>query len=87
MLFEDELAAVRATPPAQAHAEIAGALAGRPSVTGPVRDLLLGPHVVERLADAYEALWTEILSHEWPRLRAILQRDVAQRAGRLAAYG
>ncbi|RVX44179.1 ArsR family transcriptional regulator [Nonomuraea polychroma] len=85
--FEDELAAMRATPLAQAHAEIARALAGRPPVTGPVRELLLGPHVVQRFADAYQALWTEILSHEWPRLRAILQRDVAQRAGRLAAYG
>ncbi|MFG1704719.1 DUF5937 family protein [Nonomuraea sp. M3C6] len=84
--FEAELASMRATPLEQAHAEITRVLAGRP-VPGWVRDLLLGPQVVERLADAYEALWTEILSHEWPRFRAVLQRDVAQRAGRLAAYG
>ncbi|GAA3254755.1 DUF5937 family protein [Nonomuraea helvata] len=84
--FESELAAMRATPLEQAHAEIARALAGRP-VTGWVRDLLAGPRVVERVADAYEALWTEIISHDWPRFRAILQRDVAHRAGRLAAYG
>ncbi|TMS00820.1 ArsR/SmtB family transcription factor [Nonomuraea basaltis] len=84
--FEDELAAMRGTPLEQAHAEIAKVLAGRP-VAGWVKDLLLGPYVVELLADAYEALWTRILSHEWPRLRAVLQRDVAQRAGRLAAYG
>ncbi|MGN9838940.1 DUF5937 family protein [Nonomuraea sp. H19] len=85
--FEAELAAMRATPLEQAHAEIARVLARRPPVPGPVRELLLGPHVVERFAEAYEALWTEILAHEWPRLRATLQRDVAQRAGRLAAYG
>jgi DNA-binding transcriptional ArsR family regulator len=85
--FEDELAAMRETPLEQAHAEIARVLASRPPVAAWVRELLLGPQVVRRLADAYQALWTEILSHDWPRFRAILQRDVAQRAGRLAAYG
>ncbi|MGW0810556.1 DUF5937 family protein [Nonomuraea sp. NPDC002799] len=85
--FEAELAAMRATPLAQAHAEIARVLAKRPRVAGWARDLLLGPRVVELFADAYEALWTEVLSHDWPRFKAILQRDVAQRAGRLAAYG
>ncbi|TMR25452.1 winged helix-turn-helix transcriptional regulator [Nonomuraea turkmeniaca] len=85
--FEAELAAMRATPLEQAHAEIVRALAKQPPVTGWVRDLLLGPEVVRRFADAYEALWTEILAHDWPRFRAMLQRDIAQRAGRLAAYG
>ncbi|MGP3911147.1 DUF5937 family protein [Nonomuraea sp. 10N515B] len=84
--FEVELSSMRATPLEQAHEEIARVLAER-RVPDWVRDLLLGPDVVELLADAYEALWTEIISHEWPRFRAILQRDVAQRAGRLAAYG
>ncbi|GAA3676510.1 DUF5937 family protein [Nonomuraea antimicrobica] len=85
--FEAELAALRATPLEQAHAEIQRALAGRPPVAGWVRRLLLGPEVVARFADGYEALWREILSHDWPRFRAVLQRDVAYRAGRLAAYG
>ncbi|MEZ7132769.1 DUF5937 family protein [Nonomuraea sp. AD125B] len=85
--FADELAAVRATPVARAHAEIERVLAQRPPVTGWVRHLLLGPEVVELFAEAYEALWTDILVHDWARLHAILQRDVAYRAGRLAAYG
>ncbi|MFC4121978.1 ArsR/SmtB family transcription factor [Nonomuraea zeae] len=84
--FETELAAMRATPPGHAQAEIARVLACRPA-TGRDRDLLLDPGVVELFAQAYEALWNEILAPEWPRFRAILQRDVAQRAGRLAAYG
>ncbi|MFG6202011.1 DUF5937 family protein [Nonomuraea sp. JJY05] len=84
--FEAELAAMRGTPLEQAHAEIAGALAGRPAADS-VKELLADPRVVERLADAYQALWTEIVAHDWPRFRAILQRDVAHRAGRLAAYG
>ncbi|MFC5830138.1 ArsR/SmtB family transcription factor [Nonomuraea insulae] len=85
--FEVELAAMRATPLGQAHGEIERVLAKRPSAPGWARELLLGPEVVERFAQAYEALWRHVLSHEWPRFRAILQRDVAQRAGRLAAYG
>ncbi|MFI7609902.1 helix-turn-helix domain-containing protein [Nonomuraea terrae] len=85
--FEAELAAMRATPPEQAHAEITRVLAERPPAAEWVRDLLLGPDVVELFAEAYAAVWTEILSHDWPRFRAVLQRDVAQRAGRLAAYG
>ncbi|WP_223167084.1 winged helix-turn-helix domain-containing protein [Nonomuraea sp. SYSU D8015] len=85
--FEEELAAMRETPLEQARAEIVKVLAVRPPAPMTVREFLLGPEVVRRLADAYQALWTEIISHEWPRFRAILQRDVAQRAGRLAAYG
>ncbi|WP_406674210.1 DUF5937 family protein [Nonomuraea sp. N2-4H] len=85
--FEAEIAAVRATPVSRAHAEIEQVLAERPPVPGWVRELLLGPDVVTLVARAYEALWTEILVHDWPRLRAVLQRDVAYRAGRLAAYG
>ncbi|MFD2349319.1 hypothetical protein ACFSTC_07975 [Nonomuraea ferruginea] len=51
------------------------------------RALLLGADVVRLIADAYEALWTEIVSREWPHFQAILERDVVHRAGRLAAYG
>ncbi|NUP64819.1 MAG: winged helix-turn-helix transcriptional regulator [Nonomuraea sp.] len=85
--FETELASMRETPVAQAHAEIATALAGLPPVPGPVRELLFSPHVVRVLADAYEALWRQIISVSWPRFHTILERDVVQRAGRLATYG
>lgn len=85
--FEAELAAMRATPLERAHAEIAAVLPHLPSVPRQVRELLLGPDVVRLIADAYEALWTEIVSALWPRLHAILERDVVQRAGRLATYG
>jgi DNA-binding transcriptional ArsR family regulator len=43
--------------------------------------------VVDRLADAIEATWAALVTPDWPRLRAILERDVVQRAGQLAAYG
>jgi DNA-binding transcriptional ArsR family regulator len=85
--FETELAAMRATPVAQAHAEIARALAGLPPPPGWIRTLLFGQDVVRVLADAFEALWEEIISASWPRFHTILERDVVQRAGRLATYG
>lgn len=85
--FATELARMRATPVAQAHAEIARALADRPHQAGRVRDVLFRDDIVTLLADAFAAVWTEIVSVDWPRIRAILERDVAQRAGQLAAYG
>ncbi|GGS75311.1 ArsR/SmtB family transcription factor [Nonomuraea spiralis] len=85
--FETELASMRRTPVAQAHAEITRVVAGLPPLPGELRDVLFSPRVVQVLADAYEALWREIISVGWPRFHTILERDVIQRAGRLAAYG
>ena len=84
--FAEELATMRATPAERAHGEIVAVLARRP-VPERVRSVLLVPDVVRLIADAYEALWTGIISASWPRLHAILERDVVHRAGRLATYG
>ncbi|MEU8205984.1 ArsR family transcriptional regulator [Streptosporangium sp. NPDC049046] len=85
--FEAEIAVVRATPVARAHAEIARNLEGAPRLPPPVMDVLFSPEVVRLFAEALEALWKEIVSPAWPRFHAILERDVVQRAGRLATYG
>ena len=85
--FAEELAAVRATPPAQARAELARNLAGHRPPPEPVRRLLDSPEVVAHVADAIEAAWHELVAPDWPRLRAILERDVVYRAGRLVTYG
>jgi hypothetical protein len=82
--FETELATVRAVPMVRAHEEIALVLSLRTPVPASIREALFGPDVVRQAADAYGAFWTEILSHGWPRFQAILERDVVQRAGRLA---
>ncbi|WP_327089942.1 winged helix-turn-helix domain-containing protein [Nonomuraea sp. NBC_01738] len=84
--FERELELMRATPVRQAHEEIDRALAGR-QVARDLRETLYRDDIVTLLADAFEELWTEIVSLSWPRLRAILERDVVQRAGQLATYG
>ncbi|MEV4377087.1 ArsR family transcriptional regulator [Streptosporangium sp. NPDC049644] len=85
--FEAELAVVRATPAAQAHDEIARNLEGMPRPPAPVREVLFSSDVVQLFAEALQATWGEIVSPAWPRFHAILERDVIQRAGRLATYG
>ncbi|MER7417280.1 winged helix-turn-helix domain-containing protein [Micromonospora peucetia] len=86
--FADELAVVRATPLAQARSELARNLAG-PRSTPPAyaRSIYRSPDVVDLLADAIEAAWVTLVEPDWPRLRAILERDLLHRAGRLVAYG
>lgn len=85
--FEDELKAMRATPPEQAHAEIARTLQGRQPPPEPIMRVLRHRNVVAMFADVLEAVWQRILAPDWPRFNAILERDVVQRAGQLATYG
>ncbi|HEU4346817.1 MAG TPA: DUF5937 family protein [Actinoplanes sp.] len=85
--FADELAVVRATSLSRARAELARNLAGHRTPPAYARRILDAPDVVDRLADALHATWATLIEPEWPRLRAILERDIVQRAGRLMAYG
>ncbi|WP_018255265.1 ArsR/SmtB family transcription factor [Salinispora mooreana] len=85
--FADELALVRATPLARARAELARNLAGHRTPPASARRIYESPEVVERLADGIEAAWATLVEPEWPRLRAVLERDLLHRAGRLLAYG
>ncbi len=85
--FAEELAVVRATPLARARAELERNLHGHRTPPGYARRLLAGDDVVDRLADGMHAAWTALVEPEWPRLRAVLERDIVQRAGAIAAYG
>jgi len=85
--FADELAGVRATPLARARAELDRNLAGHRAPPAYAQRILDGADIVDRLADALDAAWSVLVEPEWPRLRAVLERDIVQRAGRLAAYG
>ncbi|MFF2248886.1 helix-turn-helix domain-containing protein [Streptomyces sp. NPDC058142] len=40
-----------------------------------------------RTAELFRQVWTTHVSPDWPRRRALLERDVTYRAGLLAAYG
>jgi DNA-binding transcriptional ArsR family regulator len=79
--FDAELALIRATPLARARHDLAMTVAGPPSPA------LTSDDVVDRLADGFAAVWQRLLAPDWPRRRAILERDVVQRAGRLATFG
>ncbi|GGU46211.1 ArsR family transcriptional regulator [Streptomyces albospinus] len=80
-----ELAAVRAVSDDTFRAEL------EPSLTHSWHhhdlDWLSGHGWGPRAADLLQALWTAHIAADWPRRRALLERDVAYRAGLLAAYG
>ncbi|MFF0382239.1 DUF5937 family protein [Streptomyces sp. NPDC004286] len=88
--FEEEIAAVRAADPEAARADTARSLActpgaltseqGRAWLADPVR-------MVRELADALEVAWRVLVEPEWPRLRALLEADVAFHSRRLAEVG
>jgi DNA-binding transcriptional ArsR family regulator len=88
--LEDELAAVRATHPDEARRQIAAALAQTPGAdrTRGGRAMLADPAgTVRQLAGLYEHVWSALLAPHWPRLRAVLEADVAYHARRLADGG
>jgi DNA-binding transcriptional ArsR family regulator len=88
--LEDELAAIRATDAESAHHQIAWALAQTPGADRTIRGrgMLADPAgTVRQLAGLYEHVWAALLAPHWPRLRAVLEADVAYHARRLADGG
>ncbi|MFB7828029.1 DUF5937 family protein [Streptomyces hydrogenans] len=85
--FAAELAAVRATPLHRARLELDRNLEGLRTPPRHVQHILDAPDVVTRLADAIEASWQALVEPDWPRLRAVLERDLVRRAGHLTMYG
>ena len=82
-----ELAAIRATPVAQVRHEMAifrrshrAIKLTQPWLDHPRREL-------NRLCDTLEVFWERALAPSWPRVRALLEADVAYRARRLAQGG
>ncbi|MFC4464513.1 DUF5937 family protein [Streptomyces xiangluensis] len=88
--FEEEIAAVRAADPREAREDTARALADTPGAAeSPLgRALLRDPvRMVQQLADLLEAAWHTLVEPDWPRLRALLEADVAFHSRRLAEVG
>ncbi|TDD57912.1 DUF5937 family protein, partial [Actinomadura rubrisoli] len=85
--IDDDLAAVRATPPDVARREIAYSLRVRPDADARARAVLARPDAAAVLADTLDTAWRTLLAGDWPRLRAICERDVLHRAGRLSGGG
>ncbi|WP_046730839.1 ArsR/SmtB family transcription factor [Streptomyces humi] len=88
--IEEELAVLRAVDPETARADTARSLADTPgaleSATG--RAWLADPaRLVRELTDALEAAWQVLVAPDWPRLRALLEADIAFHSRRLAEVG
>jgi DNA-binding transcriptional ArsR family regulator len=85
--FADELEAVRATPPDQVRTDL-GFLLGRRRPPALLKPFLDDPGAaVGRLADALDEYWRLAVEPHWPRIRSLLESDIAYRAGRLTAGG
>lgn len=88
--FEDELTRIAATPPEQVHAEIARSLRETPGAAGTATGrLLLGDPelVLPMLTGLIRTAWTTLVEPVWPRVRALLDADVAFQTRRLAEGG
>jgi DNA-binding transcriptional ArsR family regulator len=82
-----ELARLRATPAARVPADVARRFAGvrlpeafRPYLERPAR-------ARDRLVSLVEEYWERALAPEWPRVRALLDREIAERARQQALDG
>jgi DNA-binding transcriptional ArsR family regulator len=85
--FEEELEAVRATRPEQVRYDLRLRF-GRRRPPAAVKPLLDEPRrAVRRLADALGEYWRLAVEPHWPRIRALLESDLAHRARRLTTGG
>ncbi|MEV5770019.1 transcriptional regulator [Streptomyces antimycoticus] len=80
--LEEELARMRATPPAAARRDLAVSLGRSPLPAALCRDDLPG-----RLADLLEWVWAEAVRPSWPRRRRIIEADVVARTGQVSQGG
>lgn len=84
--IDDDLAVLRAVPPDVVAAELAEIRAIR-APSAEVAVVLADPAFTDRLADAMARAWAALLEPAWPRVRAVLERDVRFRAERLSEVG
>lgn len=85
-----ETARVRATEPAAAYAEMTRTLTHVPGAadTPLARAMLADPaRTIRELADLHERVWDALIAPYWPRLRSLLEADIAFRTKRLADEG
>jgi DNA-binding transcriptional ArsR family regulator len=85
--FADELEHVRTTPPELVRREVAS-LFRRKQPPAAVEALLADPRsALDRMASVLDAWWRRALEPHWPRIRSLLDADLAHRARRLTAGG
>ena len=86
--FEDELAAVAATPPEQARAEVERSYRRKPPLPAVLEPFVADPAAgVAEVVALLRAYWERALAPHWPRIRALLEGDVLHRAREMADGG
>jgi DNA-binding transcriptional ArsR family regulator len=84
---QQELAAIRATSPDVVVADIRAAYHGEPLPVVLKRGLRDPVALRDAIADVVERYWHAVLAPEWPRIRAVLEADIAYRTGRVIDGG
>ncbi|MFC5181932.1 ArsR/SmtB family transcription factor [Actinomadura harenae] len=79
--FEDEVAVIRATPPAKARADL------EVSVGGPLPEILRRDDLPRIAADAITEVWRYAVEPFWPRRRRVLEADIIARTRQLSRDG
>lgn len=88
--FAEEIALVRSTPLDAARRDLTLALAETPGAAESDlgREMLADPaRAVREIAGLLEQVWQRLVEPDWPRLRALLEADVAYHSRRLAEVG
>jgi DNA-binding transcriptional ArsR family regulator len=85
--MQTELERLRATPTERVRADVARRFAGGP-VPGVAHRYLEQPaRALDHLVGMVEEYWQRALEPEWPRVRALLEREVDERARQQALHG
>jgi DNA-binding transcriptional ArsR family regulator len=85
--FEDELETVRETPPPQVRHDVAVLLGSRRPPPALEPFLRTPKKAVTRLTAELARYWSAAIEPYWPRIRALLEADIAYRARRLTEGG
>ncbi|TQM01483.1 helix-turn-helix protein [Actinoallomurus bryophytorum] len=86
--IEDQLDAVRATPPAQVEAELRRVDLSRSTSPDAVRAMLADPEAArDRIAGHLADAWQRLVLPWWPRVRELIDADIEYRSRVLAARG
>lgn len=85
--IEEDLADLAATPSARVEAELGLAHPG--GLPAPLRAALAGGEegFLRRVVEALRAYWAVAMAPDWPRVRAVLESDIALRGDLMARYG
>jgi DNA-binding transcriptional ArsR family regulator len=85
--METELERLRATSPERVRADVARRFAGDAPAPVARRYLEHPARALDRLVALLEEYWHRALEPDWPRVRALLEREVAERARQQALNG